>query len=334
MGEREPDYDVLVLGGVGVDTIVRVPELRIPAGDSIGVPPVRDCVAHSGNGVALGFHGLGLRTKFLDLLGEDALGALVLSRYADTGLDFSYLPAPEGTPRSVNLVDAAGRRFSFFDGRHPEGTELPAEFYLPFLARARHVHIAGRALGAFAYARDLGVTTSTDVHAWDGSAAYAVEYAHAADLVFLSAAGAHGEGGIERIMHAILERGRASLVVATDSERGSLVLERDTGRVRRFPIAVPERPVVDSNGAGDAYSTGFMSRYLAGRPVAECALAGAVSGAFSCGAHGTCEEQIGAAELSAAMGRAARLPEWAEVLEQPSGPRGPRLVNEPLDSPN
>lgn len=315
MDEREFDFDVLVLGGVGVDTIVRVPQLALSAGDSIAVPPVRDYVAHSGNGVALGFHGLGLRTKFLDLLGEDALGALVLARYAETGLDFSYLPAPQGTPRSVNLVDAAGRRFSFFDGRHPEGTELPPEFYLPALAKARHVHVAARALGAFEHARRLGVTTSTDIHSWDGSAEYGLRYAAEADLVFLSAAGAGtAPGGIERIMDSILARGRASLVVATDGEHGSLVLDRTSGQVRRYPIAAPERPVVDSNGAGDAYSTAFLSRFFARRPLAECALAGAVSGAFSCGAHGTCEEQITEAELAGAMRRAEASPEWAGLL--------------------
>lgn len=315
MGDRDLEFDVLVLGGVGVDTIVRVPELSIPAGDSVWVPPVRDYVAHSGNGVALGFHGLGLRTKFLDLLGEDALGAMVLARYAETGLDFSYLPAPDGTPRSVNLVDAGGRRFSFFDGRHPEGTELPAEFYLPALAKARHVHVAGRALGAFEHARRLGASTSTDVHTWDGSAAYGLGYALEADLVFLSAAGAGVTArGIEQIMDSILARGRASLVVATDGEHGSLVLDRSSGQLQRYPIATPERPVLDSNGAGDAYSTAFLSRYFAGRPLPECALAGAVSGAFSCGAHGTCEVQITEAELAGAMTRAALAPEWAALL--------------------
>ncbi len=115
-------FEVLVLGGVGVDTIVHVPELEVPPGDGMYVPPVHDYVAHSGNGVALGFHGLGLRTKFLDFLGEDSLGDLVRARYAEAGLDFGYLPAVNGTPRSVNLVDSRGRRFSFFDGRHPEGT--------------------------------------------------------------------------------------------------------------------------------------------------------------------------------------------------------------------
>ena len=35
------DFDVLVLGGAGVDTIVRVPELAVPPGDHLAVGPVR-----------------------------------------------------------------------------------------------------------------------------------------------------------------------------------------------------------------------------------------------------------------------------------------------------
>src|ERR1700683_5155217 len=88
--------DVTVLGGCGVDTIVRVEEMIIPVGDQVSVPPILDYVAHSGNGVALGFHALGLRTKFVDFLGDDMLGQLVLSKYAQAGLDFSYLRAPAG----------------------------------------------------------------------------------------------------------------------------------------------------------------------------------------------------------------------------------------------
>ena len=304
-------FDVLVLGGVGVDTIVHVLELEFPAGDGVAVPPVRDYVAHSGNGVALGFHGLGLRTKFVDFLGEDSLGALVRSRYAEVGLDFSYMPAANGTPRSVNLVDQHGRRFSFFDGRHPADAELPPEFYLPMLEQSRHVHIAGRGFGAFAHAQRLGVTTSTDIHAWDGSDDSSRRYAHEADLVFLSSAKAPER--IDEIMFGILEHGRAQVVVATEGEHGSRVLTRADPRIRRFPIVAPDNPVVDSNGAGDAYSTAFMSRWFADRPIEECALAGAVSGAFACTVHGPCEEQIGDGALAVAMKRIATTPEWQTV---------------------
>lgn len=301
---RQIDYDVLVLGGVGVDTIVRVPELKIPPGDAVVVPPVHDYVAHSGNGVALGFHALGLRTKFADLLGDDALGDLVRARYAKVGLDFAALPAENGTPRSVNLVDAEGRRFSFFDGRHPAGARIPREFYLPLLERSRHLHVAGRAFAAFEDARKLGLTTSTDIHAWDGESDPG--YAYEAQYVFMSSALA--PDGIDAIMRDILAKGRAELVVATEGEHGSRVLTKaDPDTVRRYPIARPEREVVDSNGAGDAFSTAFMSRWFAGRPLDECMRAGAVSGAFACGAHGTHEEQITGDALAAALQRATFL---------------------------
>ncbi|MEU8075555.1 carbohydrate kinase family protein [Catellatospora citrea] len=298
------EYDVLVLGGVGVDTIVLVPELAVPPGDFFPVPPIRDYVAHSGNGVALGFHALGLRTKLVDFLGDDMLGALVLARYAELGLDFSHVTAPNGTPRAVNLVDKAGRRFSFFDGRHPHDLVLPPDFYLPHLQRARHAHIAApRAAGAFADAHRLGVTTSTDLHAWDGELDWVWPLARAADLVFLSAEAAPER--IDDIMLAVLGSGRAQVVVATEGAVGCRVATRDDPEVRRFPAVTPERPVIDSNGAGDGFSTAFMSRWLTGRPIEECVLAGAVSGAFACGAAGTHEELITAEQLAAAVARAS-----------------------------
>jgi len=61
--------------------------------------------------------------------------------------------------------------------------------------------------------------------------------------------------------------------------------------------------VIDSNGAGDAFSTAFMSRWFTGRPVDECVLAGSVSGAFACGAAGTHEELIAEDQLEAAISR-------------------------------
>lgn len=302
----EPAYDVLVVGGTGVDTIVLVDELAVPGGDSVGVPPIRDYVAHTGNGVALGFHALGLATKFVDFLGDDPQGRMILDRYATAGLDFSHLPAPAGTPRSVNLVDREGRRFSFYDGRHPDGLRLPRDFYLPHLERARHVHVSRspHAEAVFADAVRLGRTVSTDLHAWDGEDSSAHPWAYGADLVFLSAASA-GER-IPAVMRQILEHGRAVLVVATDGAAGCHVLERGDSAPRHFPAVTPERPVLDSNGAGDAFLTAFLHRRFSGAPLDACVLAGSVSGAYACGSPGTHEELISAAALAAAVERAER----------------------------
>lgn len=300
----ESEYDILVAGGAGVDTIVRVPELRVPPGDSLFVPPVRDYVAHTGNGVARGAQALGLRTKFIDFLGDDPQGRQILDAYGDGGLDFSHVLSPHGTPRGVNLVDAQGRRFSFYDGRHPGDLRLPRDFYLPFLERCRHVHlsITGVTKDMYADIHRLGIPSSTDLHDWDGRNPHQRGYALSSDYVFLSAAALHDRR--DEVMRAITDLGRARLVVATDGAAGCHVLERGDRDVRHFPAVRPERPVVDSNGAGDAFVSAFLYSLLRGRELTECVRAGAVSGAFACTSAGTHTDFIDRAGLRAGLARA------------------------------
>ncbi|MFE6979606.1 carbohydrate kinase family protein [Streptomyces griseus] len=299
------EYDVLVVGGSGIDSIVRVDELTVPEGDYLSVPPIRDYVAHTGNGVALGFHALGRKTQFIDYIGEDVLGRQILDRYKEVGLPCDHLPAPAGTPRSVNLVDKAGRRFSFYDGRHPADLLMPLTFCGPHFDRARHVHLSyshfNREL--FDAARAGGRTVSTDLHAWDGSNPASHPWAYGADHVFFSAAVLKDR--VADGLRTIISEGRAEVAVATDGDNGCFVLERHgDGVVRHFPAVVPERPVVDSNGAGDAFLTAFLHTRLNGGDLAASVLAGSVSGAFACGHHGTHEALITAEELRRASLRA------------------------------
>ncbi|WP_026929132.1 carbohydrate kinase family protein [Glycomyces tenuis] len=299
--------DILVAGGVGVDTIVRVPEIAIGEGDNLGVEPIHDYVAHTGNGVSLGCLHLGLTTRFIDFIGEDTQGEMILDRYEREGLDFRHLISPEGTSRSVNLVDDEGRRYSFYDYRHHSDLRLPADFYGPHLAEAAHVHISiSNVTRSMLRDLDDGVPVSTDLHAWDGESEHHKEYALRADTVFLSAAKLGGAP--EKAMRWIMDNGRASLVIATDGERGGYVLERGglgrAGTVERYtaidPVAelsgaVPEwaswRPV-DSNGAGDAFVSGFLWGERRGDGLEAKIDAGRVAGAFACRKAGTHSEFI------------------------------------------
>ncbi|WP_326596069.1 carbohydrate kinase family protein [Streptomyces sp. NBC_01803] len=311
------DDDVLVVGGAGVDTIVRVDRLEVPDQDAVHVPPIRDYVAHTGTGAALGFHALGRRVRFIDFLGDDAQGALIRARFRGAGLPFEALPAPNGTPRSVNLVDAEGRRFSFYDGRHPADLLMPPDFALPHAERARHVHVSrphfNREL--FPVLAERGVPVSTDLHAWDGEAAGTLPWAFGADYVFLSAAAVRDR--VDEVLRMIVTEGRARLAVATDGAHGCHVLARGDGEgVRHYPAVTPPDPVVDSNGAGDAFVTAFLHTWFDGGPdlLDRSVLAGLVSGAFACTVHGTHERHITATELAAAV-RAIRNP-------APGGPAG------------
>lgn len=290
---------VLVVGGVGIDTIVRVPSLQLPIVDSIHVEPVRDYVAHTGNGVALGLLALGHNTRLVDFIGADPQAELIHARYRERELDFRYIEHASGTRRSVNLVDPEGRRLSLYDGRHPDELRMPRDFYLPLLRAANHVH-----LSIVPWARDLyddcqalGLKVSTDLHDWDGEKDYYHDFAYRSDLVFLSAAALGGRR--DAVMRSILARGRAQAVVATDGARGSYLLTRDDDAVRHTPCAALEQPVVDCNGAGDAFASGFLHGLFQGMPLGECMKLGALAGAYACRSHGTAEQCLTAEMLAA-----------------------------------
>lgn len=280
-------HDVLVVGGSGVDTVVRVDSLPVPLADSVGVGPILEYAGHTGGNVALGLRNLGLSVKFLDFVGDDWPGRRVTDRLTEGGIDYETLVSPAGTRRAVNLVDKTGRRMSFFDARDPDDLRMPRDFYLPHLERARHVHLSLTNFARYLYddIAGLGVPVSTDLHDWDGLADYQREFAYRSDLVFLSASGASAR--IASVMREILREGRAEAVIATAGAGGSYVMEREGSRTPRpIPATAPPGPVVDSNGAGDAYLCGFLYGRLDGRSLEECGRLGALAGAHACTGEG------------------------------------------------
>lgn len=287
-GAGVAELDVLVVGGTGVDLIVSVPELPLPSADSIGVPPIRAYAGHTGTGVALGCHTLGLRTRLVDVIGDDPEGALVRERLAV--LPTGFVLDPAGTRRSVNLVDRTGRRLSLYDGRAGFRPD-PSLWDHP----ARHVHVTIMewAAAALADAVAAGRSTSTDLHDWDGRADYAKPFAYGADLVFVSAAALGDQ--VDVVLADILDRGRAQVAVAMDGARGSRL-----ALPGRPVVAVPPvpMPVVDSNGAGDAYVSAFLWTVLSGGSYPDAAAAGSIAGAYACGTAGTHTSLITPAELA------------------------------------
>ena len=283
------DLDLVVFGGTGIDTIVRVPTLPLAMADSIHVPAVRDYVAHTGNGVALGSLALGRKSALVDFIGADPQAELIHARYRERGLPFHYLIHPSGTRRSVNLVDPSGRRLSLYDGRHPDELRMQRDYYLPFLERAANAHFSIMPWAADLYddAQALGLMVSTDLHDWDGSKPYYHPFAYRSDIVFMSTAAMAGRH--EQVMRDIFANGRAKVVVATAGATGSYFMTRDEQVSRHVRVPGMGRPIIDSNGAGDAFAAAFLSGYAEDRPVLECMQMGAIAGEYVCGIDGTAE---------------------------------------------
>lgn len=279
--------DVLVVGGAGVDHIVRVDRLPLPVVDSMIVPPILTCVGHTGSGVALGCHRLGRRTVFVDVIGDDPEGQLIVDRFVEAGLAFRPLRHPSGTRRSVNLVTSDGRRMSLYDPRHPFDLRPDTDLWREPMADARHVHISimNWARHALRDAVAAGLPTSVDLHDWDGVKDYHRDFAYGADLVFVSAAAFSRDRG--EVVDDILTNGRASVVVVLDGARGSSLAVRGEEVRDIAPVSLPDLPAVDCNGAGDSYVAAFVHTVLSGGSYLRAAMAGSVAGAYACATSGT-----------------------------------------------
>jgi len=295
--EREIDVDVLVLGGSGVDTIVYVPELPLPFADSDLVPAIQTRPGQTGDNVALAVHALGLRTHHIDMIGDDYEGDLIRELHADHGVPFTSVPLASGTRRAVNLVGPDGRRQSLYDAsRSAPGDRLPVQTVAALARRSRHAHVSitspcGETISVL---REAGATISTDLHNWDGAQAYHEKFALAADVVFVSATALASPADTAC---RLAERGRAVVVAVTDGVRGAWLWH--DGQLDHIPAAAAPAPVVDSNGAGDAFVAGFLFGWLDGRSPRECAALGAVAGAYACTIPATRTAMIGRAELVA-----------------------------------
>jgi sugar/nucleoside kinase (ribokinase family) len=288
------DLDVFVIGGVGIDTIVRVPGLPLPAEETVHVQPVRSYIGHTGHGVVLGCHQLGLATGLADVIGDDPEGARIRSAYAELGLPLAFAIHPSGTRRSVNLVGPDGRRLSLYDGRQPWGLRVDPNLWRGNVARARHVHVSIMDFARWALPDVLAAncTVSTDLHDWDGENEYHRDFAQTADLVFVSTSALQ-----EKAIDWIFASGRAQAVVAMAGSEGSYLYVRDEEPVHIRAVHIPGRPVVDTNGAGDAYVSAFLTTWLDGRSYQEAAEAGSIAGAWACGSPGTHTDLITAEQL-------------------------------------
>lgn len=266
----ERDIDVLVVGAVGVDTVVYPPpRWRWDAAGEGTLAEVVDVVAHGGGYAARGYAALGHRTALLGHVGADVAGAWVRSTLAGDGVLMDGCVTTGRTAHSVNVMDRDGARRNFYDpaldGVDPPGRVLTE--HLLDRSRIAHVNIPDWARRVLGPARERGVTLVVDVQDASGpDEDYRRAFVEAADVLVVS--GDRLASGEDYARWAI-DVGHARLVVVGLGPHGCLVVPRGQPSTH-YPVArLPaeagtgvEPPVVDTNGAGDSLAVGTASGLL------------------------------------------------------------------------
>ncbi|AII47923.1 ribokinase [Synechococcus sp. KORDI-52] len=301
-----------------------IDRLGPPGGDPAVDRPVDDRLGGAPANVACGLARLGTEVAFAGRLGQDAIGDAFSHLFAERGVETTLLQRDGERPSRIVLVRRARdgeRQFQGFAGDQGAGFADQALEPAP-LPQARWLLIgtlplatpasASALLSAVHQAESLGTAIALDVNwrptFWDASADPGAEPSAAA----LAA------------MQPLLDR--AALIKLAREEALWLFNSDDPGAIQQ---ALPQRPdvvvtdgaapvrwqlgaesgeqfafqpptVVDTTGAGDAFTAGLLHRWSS--PPQERIRFAAACGALVCGGAGGIDPQPKEAQVEAFLG--------------------------------
>lgn len=264
---------IAVLGDILVDILAKTDQPLAPASDT----PAHIAMSPGGSaaGTAAWLAHDGQPVCLLASVGKDALAELALASLRSVDLRVQR-HADIATGCCVIIVDSSGERSMLPDaGANLSWTWRPGD-----LDGATHLHVSGytvyrdetyeEALAAMSSARQRGISVSLDLAS---SAPVRDHRARAhralvlADLVFGNSDEVQAMFDISDefvLLDRLLEHVPTAII-----KRGPLGCLAGAGELRVQAPAIPTS-VVDSTGAGDAFSAGFLPRWLAGADLADC----------------------------------------------------------------
>lgn len=267
---------ILILGGASLDTIIHLPALPTPEPQTIWPRESYRALGSTGAGKSLNLAALGQTVVFHTLLGEDPEGQQIQVALGHPGIRLLTEQTDAPTEQHVNLMSADGKRISLFIQPPPEPEQVDWNQAQQALAECAVavVNILGYTRSALPWLKASGTPIWTDLHDYDGHNSYHEPFIDAARAIFLSS---DNLPDYRTIMEGLIARGK-EFVVCTHGSEGATLLNKE-GRWLEQPV-MPVSGVVDTNGAGDAFFSGFLHRYLQGAKLADCLRAGAICGAL------------------------------------------------------
>ena len=263
---------VLIVGGTSLDTII---QLYSPLKQGPQTTWAKSCykaVGGTGAGKALNLSRLGFAVTLHTCLGDDAEAQAVVDGLTHDNIQLLIETGSMPTEQHTNLMTPEGDRTSIYT--HPP--ENPKEFDMTGIEQAMpSVDIA--AISILDYTRPVLKLAKAhqkpiwmDLHDYDGKNEYHQEFLDAADVVFVSS---DKLPDYRAFMLQQIEAGK-QLVVCTHGKQGATAVDSN-GEFYEQPI-IESYELKDSNGAGDAFFSGYLYAHMQGKPIRDCMLAGAV----------------------------------------------------------
>ncbi|HET8612746.1 MAG TPA: adenosine kinase [Sphingomonas sp.] len=306
----EPTLDILAIGNALVDVLAPASDSFLAAeGLSKGhmqlidaaratelygrMGPGREISGGSAGNTLAGAAMMGARCAFIGQVAADQLGEVYVHDLKSQGIEFTVAPRAADIPtgRCLVLVSECGQRTmntylgaaQYLPSSAVEEAQVasakvlllegylwdPAEPRAAMKAAIRMAKQAGREVALGVSAVFCIMNHLADFRAMVDEGDIDILFANEEELLALT-----GEADFEAAVAAIAPK--LPLLVATRGPEGAIAVK---GGERFEVTAEPVDRVVDTTGAGDLFSAGYLVGHVRGRPVAECLRMGAIAAA-------------------------------------------------------
>lgn len=277
--------DVLIAGDANVDLLLHdAPPLEL---DTEKLAKGMDLTLGGSSSItAFNLARLGTRVGFVSVLGDDFFGRFVAERLRYAGCDLTHLKWLPKQKSGLTIWHIRGARRA---GITYEGTisllrarDIPDEYLVKF----RHLHVGAYFLvknlhrGApdlFRRARRLGLTTSLDCNydpagKWESGIRAVLKEA---DVFFPNEDEAKHLSRKKDARAAAAELSKLARIVAVKRGARGVLIHSPEGVLE---LKAAKVKAVERTGAGDSFNAGFLSQFVRGATLAECARAGIRAG--------------------------------------------------------
>ncbi|MBL8058957.1 MAG: carbohydrate kinase family protein [Anaerolineales bacterium] len=318
---------VVVLGDLNIDALLAIPAYPAPGGDALatrsGVQP-----GGSAANTALLLARLGQPSRLLACAGRDAWAEPALRALAQAGVDTQAVQSHPSAPTGLFFIPVTpdGERTMF--GLRGANAQLDPSGVEPALAGAAWLHLSGyalleapqreAALRALALARARGLPISVDVGRFPalqqpelvrgllpGLAMVILDLPAARALVGPAS-------GPAEAAEALVRAGVGLAALTLGAQGAYLRAGAQTASQPAYPV-----DVVDTTGAGDAFSAGLILAQRRGLSLPAAGALAAALGALAASVWGAGPALPGCAEVRAFL---AGRPEAAEILAALAAP--------------
>lgn len=285
--------NVFILGGTTFDHVAYFDQLPQPEPRTFHQVLFREGTGSTGSGKAFNLNALGVPLCFYSVLGNDSWGEHIIGDLYRAGIDFFYDHDPAGTERHINLLDAEGRRISLFITQSGEQT---VKQFDEIQSRINKADVL--VLNIIAYCKSLaplvqasGKPVWTDLHDYTLNNPYHEPFIEAAEFIQLSS---DNLPEYREAMQQFHERGK-SLVVCTHGAAGVDAL--DANGTWYHLDAPPVSKLVDANGAGDAFFSGYLFGWMQGESIPDCLKLGTAAARLCLGSEKLYHPNLSSDEL-------------------------------------